>query len=232
MAAEYRLEYSGIFREVASRQLAMEAVTGAKEEDKPWLVRAFFEYRISFEVPTELAAEFARWSLYTGLRELTLKHSWNALADRSHAERNWPDILRLWMGSSNQDRAWLSRKFPMYKTPWQVLLLANPHISDYRGDTIISCLFHYGPAAAAYLRVYEGKDHSDAMLQLFVSHYAQLRQRIGKRSSEEQSVTREQMAAPKKTTATTVPAVAIAAPSPTKKKKNAKQKKSRKGKRK
>ena len=75
MVAESRLEYSGIFREVASRQLAVEAVTGAKEEDKPWLVRAFFEYRISFEVPNELATEFARWSLRAGLRELALKHS-------------------------------------------------------------------------------------------------------------------------------------------------------------
>jgi hypothetical protein len=41
MVGEYRLEYSGIFRAVASRQLAVEAVTGAKEEDKPWLVCLF-----------------------------------------------------------------------------------------------------------------------------------------------------------------------------------------------
>jgi tetratricopeptide (TPR) repeat protein len=243
MAAEYRLEYSGIFREVASRHLAVEAVTGAKEEDKSWLVRAFFEYRISLEVPTELATEFARWSLQAGLRELALEHSWNALADRPHAEKNWPDILRLGMGSSNQDRAWLSQQFPTHKTPWQVPLLANPYISDYQGDTTISCLFHYGPAAAAYLRVYEGKDHSDAMLQLFVSHYAQLRQRIRTCRSEDQSLTREQKATPK-TTATTAlaaaaPALAAAAvpsPSPTTKmktKKNiTKQKKAKKGKRK
>jgi hypothetical protein len=103
---------------VASRQLAVEAVTGAKEEDKPWLMRAFFEYMISFEVPTELATEFARWSLRTGRRELALKHFWNALADIPQAERNWTDILRLGMGSSSQDKAWLSQQFPTYKTPW------------------------------------------------------------------------------------------------------------------
>jgi hypothetical protein len=115
--------------------------------------------------------------------------------------------------------------------------LANPHISDYRGDTTISCLF-YGPAAlAAYLRVYEGKDHSDGMLQLFVNHYAELRQRIRKCSSEEQVLTQEPMTDPK-TTATATPAIPVVAPLPTtkmktkstKNKKNAKQQKSRKGK--
>jgi tetratricopeptide (TPR) repeat protein len=218
-----------------SRQLAVVAVTGAKEEDKPWLVRAFFEYRISYEVPRELATEFARWSLHAGLREPALKHAWNALADRPQAKKNWPGILRLGMGSSRQDKEWLSQQFPMYKTPWQVILLVNPHISDYQGDTTLSCLFHYGPAAAAYLRVNEGKDHSDAALQLFVSYYAELRQRIRKCSSEEPVLTREPMATPK-TTATTIPT----APWPTtkmktkstKNKKNAKQQKSRKGKRK
>ena len=59
-------------------------------------------------VPNELATDFARCSLHAGLSESALEHSWNALADRLHAERNWPDILRLGMGSSSQDRAWLS----------------------------------------------------------------------------------------------------------------------------
>jgi hypothetical protein len=160
-------------------------------------------------VPNELATDFARCSLHAGLSESALKHSWNALADRLHAERNWPDILRLGMGSSSRDRAWLSQQFPTCKTLWQVPLLANPHISDYRGDTTLSCLFHYGPAAAAYLRVYEGKDHSDAMLQLFVDHYAQLRQRLRKCSSEGQILTKEETA-PTKTTATIAPSVAAA----------------------
>jgi hypothetical protein len=62
-----------------------------------------------------------------------------------------------------------SAQFPTFKTPWQVPLLLS-HIFDYRGDTTLSCLFHYGPAAAAYR--YEGKYHGDAALQLFVSHHA------------------------------------------------------------
>jgi hypothetical protein len=119
MAAEYRLEYSGFFG-VCKPSTCRRLCDGRKRGGQTPVGACLFEYRISFEVPTELAIEFARWSL-GWLRELALKHAWNALADRP-GERNWPDILRLGMGSRAKTWCGFLNNFRRSRHLWQVPL--------------------------------------------------------------------------------------------------------------